>query len=267
MTGVNWTPPPSLLIVSGQGTPTVVVTPASGVPGGTTGTITAQAVMAGGCTATVSQHNFTIYAAETPPVPQGYITLELESGDPCNDPAYLVVWHTNFPYLNGYTRVSPGIVLGGTHPHGGGGTSQQIKITVCNVNLCSGISSCIVFWVDRPYPCEGDGLSTPQTGGGGGEGSPPIVTEERNRRGAGINAEKISVYPNPSTSGTFYLACPAGVSGQAALFDCTGKLVGMRPFGASDHAAPLFGSPLQKGVYILHITAANETFTQKIVAQ
>lgn len=267
MTGVTWTPPPSLLIVSGQGTQTVVVTPASGVPGGTTGTITAQAVMVGGCTATVSQHNFTIYGAETPPAPQGYITLELESGDACHDPVYRVVWHTNFPYLNGYTSVSPGIVLGGTHPHGGGGTSDQIKIRVCNVNRCSGISSCIEFWIDRPYPCGGDGLAAPQTGDGGGEGSPPIVTEERNGRGTGINLQEISVYPNPTTSGIFYLSCPAGISGRAILFDCTGKLVGRRPFEASDHATPLFGSPLQKGVYFLQITAANETFTQKIVVQ
>jgi Secretion system C-terminal sorting domain len=267
MTGVTWTTLPSLLIVSGQGTQTVVVTPASGVPGGTTGTITAQAVMVGGCTATVSQHNFTIYGAETPPAPQGYITLELESGDACHDPVYRVVWHTNFPYLNGYTSVSPGIVLGGTHPHGGGGTSDQIKIRVCNVNRCSGISSCIEFWIDRPYPCGGDGLAAPQTGDGGGEGSPPIVTEERNGRGTGINLQEISVYPNPTTSGIFYLSCPAEISGRAILFDCTGKLVGRRPFEASDHATPLFGSPMQKGVYFLQITAANETFTQKIVVQ
>jgi len=266
MTGVTWIPPASLIIVSGQGTANIVVTPATGVPGGTTGTLTARAVMDGGCTAIVSQHNFTIYGAETPPAPQGYITLELESGDACHDPVYTVVWHTNFPYLNGYTSVSPGIVLGGTHPHGGG-TSQQIKITVCNVNRCSGISSCIEFWIDRPYPCDEEGFSAPQTGGGSGETTPPIVMEERNSQRIGLNLGEISIYPNPTTSGIFYLACPAGISGQAALFDCRGKLVIKKPINVTDNGTSLWGSPLEKGVYILQITVSNKTVTKKIAVQ
>ncbi len=187
MTGVIWNVPPSLQIVS-QGENCITVTPGPTVPPGSTDVITAQVVMAGGCTATVSQRNFTIYIAETPPLPQGYITLDLEEGsDPCNDPIYLVHFHTNTPYQNGITRVSPGIILGKR--------KEPILISVCNINLCSGLRSCIYFWVDPPYPCIEIG------------GSDDGKIAERSRNGSpGLASEDIVVSPNP-TPGDFHCSC------------------------------------------------------------
>ena len=196
MTGTTWNVPSSLQIISGQGTNCLIVTPANGIADGTTGTITAQAIMVGGCAAVnAPQKNFTIYTSENPPVPQGYITLELDGGGPCDNPVYIVVWHPTQLYLNGYTSVSPGIVLGGTHPHGGGG-ADRIKITVCNVNLCSGRKSCIEFWVDRPYPCGDMGLTTPTLVY---TDAFPSDTNDRSEAGPVGDAEEITIYPNPST--------------------------------------------------------------------
>jgi hypothetical protein len=155
---------------------------------------------------------------ETPPVPQGYITLELDSGDLCNDPVYVVIWHTAQPYLNGYTSVSPGIVLGG-HP---GGSTSQIKITVCNVNLCSGIKSCIEFWIDRPQPCEGERIIAPPITDIG-EANPGGI-EEKDETLSNKSTNDISIHPNPTT-GSFYLSCPKGVSGEVRIFDCTGRQI------------------------------------------
>ena len=167
----------------------------------------------------------------------------------------------------GYTSVSPGIVLGGNHPIGSGGVSSRIKITVCNVNLCSGISSCTEFWIDRPYPCEeGGGFAAPPAGGDS-EITPPLMVGERSVLVTGIHPDEISIYPNPTSSGMFYLTCPVGISGQAILFDYTGKLIGTKPFGGANYATSLVESPLEKGVYFLQIKVANENITKKIVVQ
>jgi Secretion system C-terminal sorting domain/PKD-like domain len=262
MTSVKWVIPASLQVVSGQGTSCITVTPAPDAANGATGSISAQGVMSGGCEAKVSPlANFTIYSPETPPVPQGYITLELESGNLCVDPVYRVVWHTNQPYVNGYTSVSPGIILG-VDQHGGH-AGMPIRITVCNVNLCSGEKSCIVFMVDPPQPCEG-GLVRP-------EGDDEIMAEhatmhERSNDELNSITESIEVYPNPS-SGYTYIKSVAGVNGQAFLYDVTGKLMNTIRFDGSDKAVSLTEYPLPVGVYLLQIKAANEVVTRKVIVR
>jgi hypothetical protein len=264
MAGANWTVPPSLQLLSGQNTRCISVTPEAGTPGGTVANVSAQAVLTGGCSATISQRDFTIYIPETPPMPQGYITLELEGGDPCNDPVYVVVWHTTQPYLNGYTSVSPGIVLGG-HPWG---SASQVKITVCHVNLCSGDKSCIEFWIDRPQPCEGESITTPL---------PPVIesgeagsgaAEERNESTPNGRAGDMTLYPNPTT-GTFYLSCPKEVSGELRIFDCAGRLLGHKEIyssGAREHIL-ISETALPKGVYTVQIQVEKETITKKLIVQ
>lgn len=262
MSGATWTVPASLQIVGGQGTTCLKVTPTAGATGGTTGSLSAQAIMTGACTAAGSPaHTFTVYGAEEPPAPQGYITLELESGDACHDPVYKVVWHTTHPYLNGYTSVSPGLVLGGTHPHGDGGNPAPVRITICNVNLCSGKKSCIAFWIDRPYPCIEDIAAPPGTGM-----QTEPNTDARTEQRTPPRVSDIQTYPNPS-SGTVYLSCPVGLSGRADLFDLAGKLLDSAEFDSSDRVSSLTRSPLPKGVYILRIQAGHETITKKIIIQ
>jgi hypothetical protein len=263
MTGTTWNVPSSLQIISGQGTNCLIVTPANGIADGTTGTITAQAIMVGGCAAVnAPQKNFTIYTSENPPVPQGYITLELDGGGPCDNPVYIVVWHPTQLYLNGYTSVSPGIVLGGTHPHGGGG-ADRIKITVCNVNLCSGRKSCIEFWVDRPYPCGDMGLTTPTLVY---TDAFPSDTNDRSEAGPVGEAEEITIYPNPST-GHFYLTNPADFPGHLTLLDYTGRIITNKILPTAGHTSPLTDLPLPKGIYLVQINMENKSITKKIIVQ
>ncbi|HMQ90065.1 MAG TPA: hypothetical protein PKB07_20840, partial [Flavilitoribacter sp.] len=114
MTGVDWTLPPNLDLVSTVSPFCIRVMPSLNAPVGSSGVITAQAITTTGCTLSASNPlSFKIYEAETPPAPSGYITLDLDSGDPCDDPVYVVNFHAPHPYRNGITTVSPGIILGG----------------------------------------------------------------------------------------------------------------------------------------------------------
>ncbi len=261
MTGVDWTLPPNLDLVSTVNPFCIRVMPATSAPIGSGGVITAQATTTAGCTLSASApKSFTIYEAETPPAPSGYITLDLDSGDPCDDPVYVVNFHTTHPYRNGYTSVSPGIVLGGNHPigHGGHGEpSEPITITVCNVNLCSGKKSCITFEVDPPQPCFGK------------EEGQTDIEEPGTSIVAAVNFqedEAVSVFPNPS-DGRFYLSCPANTAGELAVFDSAGRQVTARNFESWNLSDSITGSPLPRGVYFIRIRMAGELITKKLVVQ
>ncbi len=248
MSGVNWTVPPSLLITDGQGTKCIKVTPNPNAIAGTTGTITAQATMAGGCTATIRQRNFSIYFPETPPVPQGYITLDLEEGsDPCNDPVYIVNWHTNSPYLNGVTRVSPGVILGKR--------MEPILISVCNLNLCTGLKSCVYFWIDPPYPCgEIDDRSSSQDGPG---------QPQNDHTDASTLSDHIVISPNPA-AGDFSVLLPAELSGAIEMFDHAGRSVLNKIFESVRRLTIHPDQPLPQGIYFLRIIIDGKIITRKV---
>ncbi|HMQ61975.1 MAG TPA: T9SS type A sorting domain-containing protein [Flavilitoribacter sp.] len=261
MTGVDWTLPPNLDLVSTVSPFCIRVMPSLNAPVGSSGVITAQAITTTGCTLSASNPlSFKIYEAETPPAPSGYITLDLDSGDPCDDPVYVVNFHAPHPYRNGITTVSPGIILGGNHPigHGHDGEpSEPITITVCNVNLCSGKKSCITFEVDPPQPCFGKE-----------EGQADSV-ELGTSIVAAVNFqdnEEIAVFPNPS-DGRFYLTCPANTAGELTVFDSAGKQVAGRKFESWDLSDSISDTPLPRGVYFIRILMAGEISTKKLVVQ
>ncbi|MBV6443678.1 MAG: hypothetical protein EPGJADBJ_05461 [Saprospiraceae bacterium] len=252
-TGATWTVPPSLLVIDGLGTKCLKFTPNPSVVPGTPGTISAQVTLEGGCIATVKNHNFTIYVPETPPVPQGYITVDLEEGsDPCNDPIYLVNFHTNSPYVNGVTRVSPGIILGKR--------TEPILISVCNINLCSREKSCIYFWIDPPPPC--DAIGKPSNAGGGQD---PVVRRD-DMTPTASHFRDFTVSPNP-TGGDFTLFLPSVLSGELLLHDQAGKTVLHKAFDAAQTIPVQPDRALPPGVYFLKIVAGGEIVTKKVVVR
>lgn len=264
---VTWNLPPTLQLLSGAGTACISVTPVSTTVGGTTGKITAQITLTGGCTATVSpDHNFTIYGAETPPTPQGYITIELDGGTPCNDPTYKVVWHPSNPYLNGYTSVSPKVILGGVHPsspHGGHEPVTQIKITVCYFNFCSGKKNCIEFLVDPPQPCLGEGLFVHQDE----QGTTPAPDTIGERRAVDdVPAHQdILIYPNPSTG---FFSVKHATTGELSVYESTGRLIDRTTLQPGNTAVQFpTAHPLQRGVYLVQIKTNTATITQKLIVQ
>lgn len=253
-TGANWIIPSTLDIVSGAGTNCIVLTPKASTPDGATAIISARAVISGGCLATPSpSSSYKIYSNAAPPVPQGYITLDLDNNEPCIDPVYIVNWHPTSPFVNGYTSVSPGIILGGGHHN------KPRLIRVCNWNLCSGQNSCISFYVTPPPPCE------------------EIVQNGGNKKGEGQTSFKdnasltfkappdFTIYPNPSTGRFSINLIGEGDNGTLIIYDAQGRPLHMFALDSIDKNQVFPQSGLPKGLYFVQIRTNSANITKKIV--
>lgn len=254
MSSVNWTVTGGLQIISGQGSNLIKVKPANGTIGGTMATITAQGVMTGGCIASSAQNSIKIFQTNTPPTPQGSYYLELTGGTVCNDPVYSVVWVPSSPFLNGYTSVSPEVILGGRN------STKPIKISVCNVNLCSGVSSCVYFYVSPPQPCLGRDDNNEEQAI---EPSSEIITE---RSSVEPTQEAFDIFPNPSSGGLF-ISTSEETDGHAELYNSAGRLISTTALDQTERVYSLTESDLPKGIYFVKIRSSNNSFTKKVIVQ
>ena len=79
---------------------------------------------------------------------------------------------------------------------------------------------------------------------------------------AGID---ISVYPVPVSDGKLFVVSSGNITGNAVLFDATGKAI--KSFKLNGSINPLDVSSISKGSYQLKILTTNSTQTVKIIIQ
>lgn len=168
MNGVNWTIPPSLIVLDGLGTNCITITPDPVLADGAEVNISAQAIINGNCTAIPSSKGVKVYSSETPPMPEGEFEIIFEFGeetyDPCKDgeeATWEIIFIPDDPYLNGITTVTPGVVIDVPHHH----VEDRIIVTVCNVNFCSGEKTCRTWTLFLPSPCLEDDIPDDIFGG------------------------------------------------------------------------------------------------------
>jgi hypothetical protein len=77
-----------------------------------------------------------------------------------------------------------------------------------------------------------------------------------------LEAQQISVYPNPATT---YVQVLTNGKGYADIYDVTGKLVLSTQIVTPDQVIDLHG--MQKGVYILKVTNPESSFSKKLVIE
>jgi hypothetical protein len=124
---------------------------------------------------------------------------------------------------------------------------------------------------------EGDVWKVIPTGFGGGSTGNFIFSKEKIATASitdieGNTTALLSVYPNPSSTGTvtivYDLTTPVSVA-SLRLSDMTGKIVHTTPVNQNSglHTYTLDTSTLNSGVYFVHLTVEGTTIQQKIIIQ
>ncbi len=273
MIGVQWEVPTSIIVISGQGTKCLKVTPRLDVPDGTTGTINYKAVMSNQCSSIGNSSTFTIYSSGVPPVPEGYLVVTpqgpIDGLDPCDPeswPGFDIDFVATNPYVNGYTTITPSFFVPVLHHMNDNAT---INVTVCYVNYCSGAKSCTTFVYELPYPCEDDwdkivinnqGIQT--------ENHTDIAKETKaiSQISAIGNKENegIQIFPNPFNN-TLILCFPQIGQGKIELFTMEGRKVYSKRIENKNTIRINNISELKSGIYIIKLNSANYTTIRKII--
>ena len=236
---VNWVAPNCT--ITGQGTLTPTITPNSSVATGTTITVYANVNFDGGCVAQTPIKTFTVLDSTISPLPVGNFVATPSNGDICTAQLFEMSFVNTNGFNNGITTLSPDFIWGpGDTAHYVAG--RKTKITVCNKNLCTGQTTCSIFYVLPPAPCPAPALkiSTLTT---------PIA---------------IVIAPNP-TDGKFSLTMNQLCSGQFNIFDRNGFEVQNGKFIETDNVAILLFDKIKNGTYIVKVNINNEIFTEQIV--
>jgi len=274
MTGINWIIPSSLVILSGQGTKCVKVTPSSAAEDGVSFNIIAVAIMEGDCIAADSKKNVTIYSSEIPPEPVGYVILEdLFPGDidPCDEANfYSVKFVTTKQYKNGYTIILPKTVIDVPHHN----LDDRIEVTVCNYNICSGIKKCktfIVYLPDCP-PDDDDKWSRLVISNNNSEKdnlSSIIKYNDilfRSEEPDIFNDKiiKVNIFPNPF-SGFTNMIFPFVEYGTIQVFDITGKSVYNEQIQNTNHKTIILEDKFKDGTYFVRLISEQFSVVKKLI--
>ena len=235
---VNWVAPNCT--ISGQGTLTPTITPLSTVATGTTISVNATLTFAGGCTATTQTTAFAILDSTVAPTPVGYFTTTPSNGNICTTPIFDIEFVSTNGFNNGIVTTSKSFIWGP------GDTAHYKKnvataVTVCNKNLCTGLTTCKVFNVFPPAPCAGARMANSST------------------------VAKLIIAPNPS-NGNVKVTLPDAISGTYQVYDQTNStLVQESKFDNQTELQIDLSQKMRNGIYILKVITENNLFTEKII--
>lgn len=236
---VNWVAPNCT--ITGQGTLTPTITPLSTIPTGSSINIYAVVSFVGGCTATTPNVSFQILDSTTAPIPAGNFTVTPNTGNICTAEIFELTFNSTNGFNNGVTTFSPQFLWGpGDDLHYR--ANRPTKVTVCNKNLCTGLSTCKTFTVYPPAPCS-----------------------TSNRLASTNLNTKLVIAPNP-TNGNIIVTLPESLSGNYQVYDQTNTtLVQEARFDNQSELQIDLSQRLKAGIYILKVISENNTFTEKII--
>ncbi len=238
-TSVNWVAPNCT--ITGQGTLTPTITPLSTIPTGSSINIYAVVSFVGGCTATTPNVSFQILDSTTAPLPAGNFTVTPNTGNICTAEIFELTFNSTNGFNNGTTTYSPQFLWGPGDEHHYR-VNKPTKVTVCNKNLCTGLSTCKTFTVYPSAPCA-----------------------NANRLASPILTTKLIIAPNP-TNGNIIVTLPETLSGNYQVFDQTNTtLVQEAKFDNQSELQIDLSQRLKAGIYVLKVITENNTFTEKII--
>lgn len=246
LSNVSWNAPNCTVSVESiaNGMRQVTIYPNSSATIGSSITISATANFTGGCTAVSSSKSFKILDGTTATMPAGYfnVTLPENESSICTTPLFDISFVSTNGFNNGITTLSQNFIWGpGDELHYK--INKPTAVTVCNKNLCTGLSTCKVFNVYPPAPCE----STARL----------AATESVNGT--------FTVAPNP-TNGSVAVSLPEKLSGIYQVYDQTNsKIVQEAKFDNQLELQINFSQKLKSGIYILKVITDANVFTEKII--
>lgn len=235
---INWIAPNCT--ITGQNTLTPTITPLSSVATGTAINVSATVTFIGGCTATTPSISFQVLDSTVAPTPVGYFTATPSNGNICTTPIFDIEFVSTNGFNNGITTVSKSFIWGP------GDTAHYIinkstAVTVCNKNLCTGLTTCKVFNVFPPAPCAGARMANTSTG------------------------SRLIIAPNPS-NGNVKITLPETISGTYQVYDQTNStLVQEAKFDNQTELQIELYQKIRSGIYVLKVITENNTFIEKII--
>ncbi|GEM54207.1 hypothetical protein B0A58_09795 [Flavobacterium branchiophilum NBRC 15030 = ATCC 35035] len=240
ISSINWVAPNCTII--GQNTLTPTIIPTNVIPTTSTINIYATVNFVGGCSVNTPAIPFKILDATNAPVPNGYFEAVPNNGDICTADVFQLNFISTDGFSNGVTTISRDFIRGpGDSIHYQ--PSKPTPITVCNKNLCTGLSTCTVFKVYPPAPCD----------------------YYINKSIAPTSNEKIIIAPNPTT-GNLKVELPEVLTGTYQIFDqINNKLILEDKFDNRLELQIQIDTKLNNGIYILKINTEKYIFTQKII--
>jgi hypothetical protein len=239
LTNVTWNAPNCNISAETivNGIRQVTIYPTTSATVGSTIAISAVANFIGGCTATSTASSFKVLSSTVPPTPAGYfnVTLPENESSICTATTFNVTFTASNGFNNGITTVTPAFIWGpGDEIHYR--PNKATPFTVCNKNLCTGVTTCKVFNVFPPAPCAENRIATIE----------PIVS------------------PNPST-GVFKFTLGEISSGNYQIFDQNSILLQESKFSNQTELQIDLSSKSKSGIYILKVVTEKNTFTEKII--
>lgn len=236
---INWVAPNCT--ITGQGTLTPTITPSTSIPTGNTINIYAIVNYTGGCTATTPSIPFKILDGNTAPLPAGYFTVEPNTGNICDAEIFQLTFVSTNGFNNGTSTFSPQFLWGPGDPFHYR-VNKPTNVTVCNKNLCTGLSTCKTFSVYPPAPC----------------------ADSNRLVSTNLNA-KLIIAPNP-TNGNIIVTLPETFSGNYQIYDQTSTtLVQEARFDNQTELQIDLSQRLKAGIYVLKVITENNNFTEKII--
>lgn len=234
ITTINWVA--QGCTINGQGTLTPTITPLNTIATGTSIGIYATVTFDGGCIATTPITTFRVLDSVNPPLPTGYLKVTKTGSTLCTSETLDVSFVTTDGFNNGIVTSSPDFIWGPAS----GRRSINKKFTVCNKNLCTGISSCKDYFISSPPPCTG-------------------------ARMANFSYDtKLIIVPNPS-NGNLKVSLPESISGIYQVYDQTNNLVQESKFDNQSEIQIDLSQKLRNGIYVLKVITENNTLTEKII--
>lgn len=236
---ITWVAPNCTIV--GQNTLTPTITPTSAITTGSSINIYAVVGFTGGCTATTPNVSFQILDGATAPVPAGYFQATPNNGDICTADVFQMSFVSTNGFNNGITTISPDFIGGPGDPIHYKPT-KATAITVCNKNLCTGLTTCKVFNVFPPAPCAPAAKIASTT-----------------------TTAKLIIAPNP-TNGNLKITLPETLSGTYQVFDqTTSQIIQENKFDNQSELQIDLSQKLRNGIYVLKVITENNTFTEKII--
>jgi hypothetical protein len=159
-------------------------------------------------------------------------------------------------FNNGITTLSLDFIRGpGDSIHYNSG--KPTPITVCNKNLCTGLTTCKVFNVYPPAPCYDDCSESMH--------KLSIVSKIILKSTLETETSKIIIFPNP-TNGNLKITLSETLSETYQFFDqTTSQLIQENKFDNKTELQIELSPKLKSEIYILKLNSENNSFTEKII--
>lgn len=171
-------------------------------------------------------------------MPDGYfnVTLPENESSICTTPLFDISFVSTSGFNNGITTLSQNFIWGpGDELHYR--VNKPTAITVCNKNLCTGLSTCKVFNVYPPAPCES---------------------------ASRLASANMIITPNPS-NGVFKVTLPQILSGNYQIFDQNSIMVQESKFDNQKELKIELKNKLKSGIYVLKVLTETDILTEKII--